>query len=527
MILYEEDALVTRAWTVRGGETGEREQAALDQGLIILGWDELDEDLSKAASPGDLTTLVRQAYPTDGPRTIDNWSYQLWQFIRVMAIGDLVVMPRKYKSVVAIGRVTGEYEYRSEAPAELRHVRKVTWLKRNVERAALKGDLRDSMGSFRTVSELSRRDAAKRVQSLVDSGTDPGYEGDVPPPASQEELKADVHNDGTRQLSARDLIALWGWQRRTSDCIDVVNNGLNGLGLVVEPHFTAVQLDDLITVSSAADREPEPDEGIGEIALAALTVQSSGDGGNRTDLSWRVGSLSLSKKVVTVSAQQRVGIAVERMVAGEYSQLPVVDEYRRLQGVITWESIAHAQFTRRPDLVADAMLTDPYSCRESDELFPHIDNIQRYGFLIIVDGENVVTGILTAADLSGELRNRVQPFTVLEEIERRLRRAISPLSLDELRASFPDGDSRAKNIKSPESLTLGNYSFLLDDEQRWRKLGWPYERTDMVDRLRKVAAYRNAIAHWDIDAPGQGSDELTHAIEVLRLLKVIDRDPSR
>ena len=66
------------------------------------------------------------------------------------------------------------------------------------------------MGSFRTVSELSRRDAAKRVQSLVDTGIDPGYEGDVPPPDSLEELRADVEKDGTRQLSARDLIGLWG-----------------------------------------------------------------------------------------------------------------------------------------------------------------------------------------------------------------------------------------------------------------------------------------------------------------------------
>jgi restriction system protein len=214
------------------------------------------------------------------------------------------------------------------------------------------------------------------------------------------------------------------------------------------------------------------------------------------------------------------------MVAEEYSQLPVVDGYGRLAGVITWESLAHAEFTRKPKVVADAMLTNPYSCRESEELFARIGDIQRRGFLIVVDSENVVSGILTAADLSGELRNRVQPFTVLEEIERRLRRAVSPLSVGELRASFSAGDSRAKKINSAHDLTLGNYSYVLDNEERWAKLRWPYERTEMVDRLRKVAGYRNAIAHWDIDAPGQGSDELTHAKQVLKLLKVIDRDPS-
>lgn len=94
-------------------------------------------------------------------------------------------------------------------------------------------------------------------------------------------------------------------------------------------------------------------------------------------------------------------------------------------------------------------------------------------------------------------------------------------------AARSGGDvTRAKKINSADDLTLGNYGYVLDDDERWAKLRWPYERADMVDRLRKVASYRNAIAHWDIDAPGQGSDELTHAKQVLRILKVIDRDPT-
>jgi len=517
--------VVVRAWTVRGGEYGEREKAALDEGLIILGWEELGEDLSQAASPGDLSARLRVAYPDDAPRTIDNWAYQLWQFLRVMQVGDLVAMPQKNKPVIAIGRVAGEYHYRADAPPDLRHVRPVRWLKRDVERAAVKGDLRDSMGSFRTVSELSRRDAAKRVQSLVDVGTDPGYEGDVRPPASQEDLKTEVDREGTRQLSARDLIGLWDWQRRTTDCIETVDQGLADLGLAVAPHFTAVQLDDLVTVSGAGAGEYEPDGGTDGGAPVDLAPRRADDDEGATDLTWRIGSLSLAKKVVTVKADQPVGTAIEQMIAGEYSQLPVVDGYERLKGVITWESIAHAQFRGTPTWVADATLANAYSCRESEELFARIDDIQRRGFLIIVDGENVVTGILTAADLSGELRNRVQPFTVLEEIEQRLRKAVSSLSVEDLRGSFPDGDSRAKKINSPKDLKLGNYSYLLNDETRWTALAWPYERADMVSRLRKVASYRNSIAHWDIDFPGQGSAELAHAKQVLRLLKVIVRDP--
>jgi len=148
---------------------------------------------------------------------------------------------------------------------------KVTWLNRDIERAALKGDLRDSMGSFRTVSELSRRDAAKRVQSLVDTGIDPGYEGDVLPPDSLEELGLMLKKTVQDKLSARDLIGLWGYQARTTDCIDVVDKGLaDSRAWLLNLTSRAVQLDDLLTVSSAVDSAPEPDEGAHGSAVSGL-----------------------------------------------------------------------------------------------------------------------------------------------------------------------------------------------------------------------------------------------------------------
>lgn len=59
--------------------------------------------LAAAASADDLAVLLHKAYPDDGGRTITNWSYQLWQFIGIMAVGALAVMPLKNKPYVAIG----------------------------------------------------------------------------------------------------------------------------------------------------------------------------------------------------------------------------------------------------------------------------------------------------------------------------------------------------------------------------------------------------------------------------------------
>jgi restriction system protein len=520
---YAETVMNMRAWIVRGGAAGGIEQTALGEGLVAVSWD-LFEDLSLSDSVAEIADALRAIHPDESAATITNWAHQLWRFVHAMQVGDLVVMPRKSTPVVAIGRITGDYAYRPEVPEGLQHSRPVEWLATEVERAAVKGDLRDSMGSLLTVSELSRRDAVNRVKALAETGEDPGYEGHVEPPTDFQALKEEVEEKGTRQLSVRDLIGLGGWNRRTTEVIDLVDGKLADLGLVVEPPFTTVQLNDLVTVSaldavapSSAERPAQP-----------KTADAVPEAGIVADLTWRVGNVTPSQDVVTVMRDEPLGRAFERMVANDYSQLPVVDRHRRLEGVITWESVAHALVPHRQEVktVEGAMVADQRSAHESDELFGRIDEIKKHGFLIIVDGENVVIGILTAADMAGELRDRVEPFTVLEEIERRLRRAVAPLSVEDLRGSYRRGDSRAERIKSPHDLTLGSYRFLLDDEDRWNKLRWPYDRENFVERLRKVADFRNSVAHWSVDALGHDSVELKEAKELLKLLKVVDKDPS-
>lgn len=512
-----------RAWTVRGGAAGGIEQTALREGLVAVSWD-LFEDLSAFESVAEIADALRVIHPDESAATITNWAHQLWRFVHAMQVGDLVVMPRKSTPVIAIGRITGDYTYRADEREGLQHSRSVEWLDQAVERAAVKGDLRDSMGSLLTVSELSRRDAVNRVLALAETGEDPGYEGHVEPPADFQALKKEVDEQGTRQLSVRDLIGLGGWNRRTTEVIDLVDQKLADLGLVVEPHFTTVQLNDLVTVSALDAVDPSN----ATVPPQPGTADAVSEVGIGADLTWRVGNVTPLQEVATVRRDDRLGVAFEQMVANDYSQLPVVDRHGRLEGVITWESVAHALAPHRQpvETVGGAMLGDLRSAHESDELFSRIDEIKKHGFLIIVDGENVVVGILTAADMAGELRDRVEPFTVLEEIERRLRRAVAPLSVDDLRGSFRRGDSRAERIHSAQDLTLGSYKFLLDDEDRWNKLRWPYDRRNFVERLRKVADFRNSVAHWSVDALGHDSVELKEAKELLKLLKVVDKDPS-
>ncbi|MFI9757631.1 CBS domain-containing protein [Streptomyces sp. NPDC051963] len=508
---------MVRAWTVRGGQLGEREEQALDEGVVIAGWEEAG-DLSGCGSIADVGEILARAYPDGAPGTVDNWKHQLWRFI-TMETGDLVVMPRKHLPVVAVGRLTGGYEYRSEAAPGFRHTRKVEWVRPRVERAAIGGDLRDSIGAFLTVSELRRRDAAHRVETLAQTGVDPGYKGAVEPPSSPEALERDVQEEGTRQLTARDLIGLWGWQRRTGDVIDLVDRELATRGLRVSPHFTEVQLDGLVTVSAQHTTLT------GETAqdLPGTDTGQASTHGSSEDLSrhWRIGSLPFAREVVTVGYDEPLSRAITRMVQGDFSQLPVVNRSNVLRGVVTWESIARAQLGRRGETIAAALDPHPHTAQEQEELFVRIDDIQRHGFLIVTDGDNLVLGILTASDLADQLRLRVEPFILLGEAERRLRRLTDRLPVDDL----PTGSGVRRTRAAGKYLTLGQYPEVLRDDVCWARLGWPYEQDDLVRRITAVKDYRNELAHWDMDAPETKTEALTETKQLLSLLKLIDHDP--
>ena len=83
-----------RVWLVRAGKHGEDELAALDRGLAILGFPEV-EALSGAADGDAVGERVRRAFPEASNPKVKNHTIQLWQFAGEMRQGDLVVMPRK------------------------------------------------------------------------------------------------------------------------------------------------------------------------------------------------------------------------------------------------------------------------------------------------------------------------------------------------------------------------------------------------------------------------------------------------
>jgi restriction system protein len=287
----------------------------------------------------------------------------------------------------------------------------------------------------------------------------------------------------------------------------------------VAPHFTEVQLDGLITVS--AEETTLTGEATHEPPGTDLGHTPTRVAGEDLSRHWRIGSLPFARDVVTVGFDEPLSRAITRMVQGDFSQLPVVNRNNVLRGVVTWESIARAQLGQRGATIAAALDPHPLTAQEQEELFVRIDDIQRHGFLIVTDGDNLVLGILTTSDLADQLKLRVEPFILLGEAERRLRRLTDRLPVDEL----PTGSGVRKTRAAGKYLTLGQYPEILKDDACWALLAWPYEQDDLVRRVTAVKDYRNELAHWDMDAPETKTKALTETKQLRSLLKLIDHDP--
>ena len=161
-----------KLYLARAGRRGEDEDLALENNLAIIDFRDVPS-LEEANDYDAVVGLVNEALPDHKPRARGNFAGQLWVFSVAMKIGDLVVLPRKLTSQVAIGRVTGPYQYR-ELNSEPRHARPVEWLETDIPRATFEQDLLYSFGAFMTVCNISRNDAVRRVQAVLEGKSDPG-----------------------------------------------------------------------------------------------------------------------------------------------------------------------------------------------------------------------------------------------------------------------------------------------------------------------------------------------------------------
>lgn len=161
-----------KVWLTRAGRHGEDEEFALENNLAIIRFREV-QSLEDCKDYNDVLRKVEEAYPDAKPRARGNFAGQLWAFVLGMQEDDLVVLPLKHSSQIALGRVKGPYRF-AELRGEVRHSRAIEWIRTDIPRTAFHQDLLHSFGAFMTVCNISRNDAERRVAVVATGKDDPG-----------------------------------------------------------------------------------------------------------------------------------------------------------------------------------------------------------------------------------------------------------------------------------------------------------------------------------------------------------------
>ncbi len=166
-----------KAWVIRSGKYGERDQWALTAGVSGGGWKEFG-DLSPYATKDEIAAAVAATYPGAPVSRLANYTGQVYALRARIKPGDLLVMPLKTTNKIALGRVTAGYTFLSnEADPDRRHVVKVDWQRTDLPRTAVKQDLLFTLGSAMSIFAPSKNNAVARLEQLLAAGNDPGSTG--------------------------------------------------------------------------------------------------------------------------------------------------------------------------------------------------------------------------------------------------------------------------------------------------------------------------------------------------------------
>ena len=284
------------------------------------------------------------------------------------------------------------------------------------------------------------------------------------------------------ELTVREFLGKFGYARRGSWIVGHIRNTMEEVNLRTQPDFEYAYIDSEITIrlnSEGAD---------------AQSQEESADPIHQIDT-----LPAANKKPVSVKPDEPISAATTKMRLHDYSQLPVMTSERDVKGMISWKSIGANLSLGRPCENVRQCMDRAELIPKSTPLFDAIGKIAIHEYVLVQDTNKVITGIVTASDLSTQFMGLAGPFLLLGEIEGHLRHLIrGKFTVEQMQvASTPTEGGRP--VEGTADLTLGGYHQLLSNRENWEELNLKIDRAEFAKQLDVVRNIRNDVMHFDPD----------------------------
>ena len=323
-------------------------------------------------------------------------------------------------------------------------------------------------------------------------------------------------------VTTRAFLAWFGAQRRGYNIVYRIRSRLRDAELITIPDFESAYIDSFIRFFPKPKLEfkktlkiaPATDKTVVEPTEIDPVKEAA------QDPTYRISKLGAANKaVVSVKPDAPLNEAVTVLMSNDYSQLPVMTSDREVKGIVSWKSIGEriglgvsGEFVR--DFM-DAHHEVPHFA----SMFEAIPTIIAKDYVLVRGEDKIISGIITAADLSLQFMILSEPFLLLSEIENLLRAMIDGrFTLTELKSACDPSDEE-REVASVADLTFGEYIRLLENEDRWSKFSVAIDRAMFCKKLDEIRRIRNDVMHFDPD--GISDEDLDALRDFARFIKRI------
>lgn len=314
-------------------------------------------------------------------------------------------------------------------------------------------------------------------------------------------------------------------KRRGHHAVREIRSALKRTKVVSEPDFESANMDGRIKLSPAPTQTSAKGTARSQVKPIAPAVIPTDNQAELLDPTPRLGTLDAAHaKPLCVKRDAKVREAVTLMVQHDFSQLPVMQNSRDVDGLISWKSIAEASKVHNKEctFVRECMDIDVEILKHDAPLWKAIRTIAEKDVVLVRNAAKEIIGLVTTYDIAVKYHSLAEPFLLLGEIENNLRQLITraryPQSVLEAAKDPKDTD---RKIRGVSDLTLAEYIRLLQEPENWKSIGYNLSRKSFLADLDDVRKIRNEVMHFHPDPlTNEQLGSLRRVANMMRSLKL-------
>lgn len=308
-------------------------------------------------------------------------------------------------------------------------------------------------------------------------------------------------------LTVREFLSWFGAKRRGVWVVSEIQSVLSELGLTTDPDFESTYIDGEIDIRvTKADAAESPDNSLQAEVRVGLeceidpTVSPLVQLADSIDPTHRISKLAAANNPpVSVHPDSMLQEAVTIMLSRGFSQLPAMSSTRKVEGVISWNSIGSRLGSGLTGSRVKEFMEQHHEVRHDASIFQVIPAVVSNDYVLVRGRDNTVAGIITASDLSLQFLQLSEPFLLLSEVENQIRQLISKRFNRSDLANCRDPLDTVRTVEGASDLTFGEYIRLLENPDNWKKSNLPLDRVIFCKQLAAVRDIRNDVMHFDPD----------------------------